>query len=70
MRTIMTCLLGAALIAQPLPPSPAAADDNPRVTPGLVRWHQDVAAAQTAAKKSRRPVLVLQILGDLDREFC
>lgn len=41
-----------------------------RAQPGLVPWHADVAAAKVAAAASGRPVLVFQILGRLDDEFC
>jgi hypothetical protein len=35
-----------------------------------VRWHESVAAARTAAAASGRPLLVFQLLGRLDDEFC
>ena len=41
-----------------------------RVKPGLVHWHADFAAAKRAAAKSGRPVLLFQLLGRLDEEFC
>ncbi|MCG3135423.1 MAG: hypothetical protein HMLKMBBP_03074 [Planctomycetes bacterium] len=41
-----------------------------RAEPGLVRWHADAPAALAAAKLSGKPVLVFQILGRLDDEFC
>ena len=43
---------------------------NPRVAPGLVRWHPDLAAAQAASRASGKPVLLFQMLGNLDDEFC
>jgi hypothetical protein len=43
---------------------------NPRVQPGLVRWHSDFAAACEAAKKSKKPVLLFQMMGKLDDQFC
>jgi hypothetical protein len=48
----------------------AAEADNPRVEPGLVRWHPTFADAQTAARKSGRPVLLFHMMGQLDRQFC
>lgn len=48
----------------------ASSDANPKVAPGLVRWHADLAAAQAAARVSGKPVLVFQLLGNLDDEFC
>ena len=35
-----------------------------------VRWHESFAAAVNAAKASGRPVLLFQLLGKLDDEFC
>ena len=72
-RTALGFLTLATLLpaqAPPDRPAPDHAADNPAVAPGLVRWHADLAAARAAAVKSRRPVLVFQLLGRLDREFC
>ena len=44
--------------------------ENPRVTPGLLDWHADLTAARSAARESGRPVLLFQLLGRLDEEFC
>ncbi len=52
-----------------VPGEPSAADDNPRVEPGKVNWHKDVAAAMAAAKTSGKPVLVFHLLGQLDQRF-
>lgn len=43
---------------------------NPAVPAGLVAWHKDVKAASAAAQKSGKPVLLFQMLGNLDDEFC
>jgi hypothetical protein len=43
---------------------------NPKVQPGKVKWHKDFAAASAAAKKSGKPVLLFQMLGKLDDQFC
>ena len=40
------------------------------VAPGLVRWHADFASACAAAQRSGKPVLLFQLLGQLDQEFC
>ena len=40
------------------------------VEPGLVRWHANREAAIAAAKQSRRPLLIFQMLGRLDERFC
>jgi hypothetical protein len=49
---------------------PAGASDNPKVEPGKVRWHPNLAAARAAAGKSKKPVLLFHLLGRLDRQFC
>ena len=53
-------------------PSPGAVAerDNPRVEPGLVKWHASFADAQAAAQKSGKPVLLFHMMGQLDRQFC
>jgi hypothetical protein len=47
----------------------SAKDDNPKVAPGMVRWHDDFAAACKAAETSGKPVLLFQMLGQLDQRF-
>jgi hypothetical protein len=47
-----------------------AAGSNPKVTPGKVRWHADFAAARAAARASGKPVLLFQMMGKLDEQFC
>lgn len=37
---------------------------------GRVEWRESFAAAVEAAKSSGRPVLLFQLLGRLDEEFC
>lgn len=49
---------------------PQPKPENPKVEPGKVRWHQDLAAACAAAKKSGKPVLLFQMMGNLDERFC
>ena len=48
----------------------AKAFANPKVPPGKVKWHSDLAAASTAAKKSGKPVLLFHMMGKLDDLFC
>jgi hypothetical protein len=68
---LITALAVTVLPAQtPAGAAAAAATVDAPVPPGLVRWHADLAAAQDAAGRQRRPVLLFQLLGDLDREFC
>ena len=42
---------------------------NPTVKPGLVDWHQDFESACEASKESGKPVLLFQLLGQLDQRF-
>ncbi|HUE72209.1 MAG TPA: hypothetical protein VMP01_15100 [Pirellulaceae bacterium] len=67
-----------AIVRGTQPPDAAAAeestaatvaDDNPRVEPGKVQWHDGVDAAITAAKSSGKPILVFHLLGELDQRF-
>ena len=43
---------------------------NPKVAPGKVTWHADLAAACAAARTSGKPVLLFQMMGRLDDKFC
>jgi hypothetical protein len=43
---------------------------NPTVVPGKVAWHADFDAACLRARTSGRPVLLFQMLGRLDQQFC
>jgi hypothetical protein len=58
--------------SEPSRSSPTAAGEpaNPRTRPGLVRWHEDFAAACAAARRSGKPVLLFQMMGRLDQKFC
>jgi hypothetical protein len=44
--------------------------ENPKVEPGRVKWHADFATARAASAKSGKPVLLFQMLGKLDDQFC
>ena len=44
-------------------------DDNPKVEPGKVEWHADFDEAKAAAEKSGKPVLLFQLMGQLDQRF-
>ena len=46
------------------------AGESPVPLAGLVRWHPSIDAALSAAARSGRPVLLFQLLGRLDQEFC
>jgi hypothetical protein len=43
---------------------------NPKVEPGKVKWHADIATARAASAKSGKPVLLFQMMGKLDDQFC
>ena len=43
---------------------------NPKVKPGLVKWHANFSEACEASKKSGKPVLLFQMMGKLDDQFC
>ena|SRR5579885_677557 len=54
-------------------PAPAPKGDafvNPKVQPGKVKWHADFETACKAAQKSGKPVLLFQMMGKLDDQFC
>lgn len=63
-----------ALVKKASVPAPAVAPTNafinPKVQPGKVRWHATLEAAQAAAGKSRKPILLFQMMGKLDDQFC
>jgi hypothetical protein len=50
--------------------SASTAFANPKVEPGKVRWHGDFATARSAAARSGKPVLLFQMMGRLDEQFC
>jgi hypothetical protein len=60
------------LAAQSAPGTAAPRADfvNPKVQPGKVRWHKDFATARAAAAKSHKPLLLFQMMGKLDDQFC
>jgi hypothetical protein len=43
---------------------------NTKVKPGDVVWHESFATACEASKQSGRPVLLFQLMGKLDDQFC
>ncbi|MFL5242496.1 MAG: hypothetical protein ACJ8FY_10345 [Gemmataceae bacterium] len=43
---------------------------NPKVMPGKVKWHSNFSDACAASKKSGKPVLLFQMMGKLDNQFC
>jgi hypothetical protein len=52
-------------------PTPVIAmSKNASAIPGKVHWHVDMKAACAASQKSKKPVLLFQMMGRLDQEFC
>ncbi len=47
----------------------AVKPENPKVRPGEVNWHPDFETACKAAARSNRPVLLFQMMGNLDERF-
>jgi hypothetical protein len=43
---------------------------NPKVAPGKVQWHESFAVACERSRKSGKPVLLFQMMGKLDDQFC
>lgn len=41
-----------------------------KTEPGKVRWHDDFEAACLASRESGKPVLLFQLMGQLDEVFC
>lgn len=54
----------------PSPAAPGSAFVNPKVEPGKVHWHKTFADACRGAQQSRKPVLLFQMMGNLDERFC
>ena len=47
----------------------AGDSENPKVEPGKVNWHADLAAACKASQQSSKPILLFHLLGQLDQRF-
>jgi hypothetical protein len=58
----------AALAARPQPEPKGFV--NPKVEPGKVKWHASFDEARAAAVRSKKPVLLFQMMGKLDDQFC
>ena len=43
--------------------------ENPAHAPGRVKWHENYESALAASKRSGKPVLLFQLLGQLDLTF-
>jgi hypothetical protein len=62
-------ITGGFLLSGEQQPAFATDVENPKVRPGDVKWHPDFDAACAAATKSGRPVLLFQMMGNLDEAF-
>jgi hypothetical protein len=69
-RAVELPLETALASAADAPSLAPALDAGAKVAPGLVRWHPDFARACAAARESGKPVLLFQLLGQLDDELC
>ena len=59
------------IIANSAPAKPSADGFvNPKVEPGKVKWHTTFAEACAASAKSGKPVMLFQMMGKLDDQFC
>ena len=47
----------------------AGDSENPKVQPGKVSWHADFAVACKTSRQSGKPVLLFQLLGQLDQRY-
>ncbi len=65
---LWTSAIGLNTVTCAAPPSgdDAATTEPDRVQPGKVHWHEDFPAACAAAQQSDKPVLLFQLLGQLD----
>ena len=48
---------------------PDAQPENPACQPGLVNWHASPESAQASSRQSGKPVMLFQLLGQLDQRF-
>ncbi len=71
-QLIIIALAGASMlpIPQDEPASSATTQVAQGVSPGKVAWHADYEAAVARAAESGKPVLLFQLLGRLNEEFC
>jgi hypothetical protein len=60
----------AAQFAKALATQAKAAQDNPKVEPGKVKWHANLANACKASAASGKPVMIFYMMGKLDDKFC
>lgn len=58
------------LLSVPSPLSLERMPANRKMQPGLVHWRADLESACEAAKTSGKPVLLFQMMGNLNQEYC
>ena len=61
-KEVLAARSGAAPAALPF--------DNPKIATGRVVWHPSFAAACKASQVSGKAVLLFQMMGKLDEQFC
>jgi hypothetical protein len=74
-KRAMVADLRKALVETPLKTAlragtPEVATATAAAPAGRVAWHASFEAALAAAQRSKKPVLLFQLLGRLDDEFC
>lgn len=74
-KPIVRLLEGTRTVPYPAfnaPPDPTAADTRTgvKVAPGKVAWRASFEQACQLAQASKKPVLLFQMMGKLDDEFC
>ncbi len=61
---------GKREVEMPIKRDSVPAPKEGKVAPGKVNWHASFDKAVEAAAKSGKPVLLFQMLGKLDQEWC
>jgi hypothetical protein len=70
-RPVAAVLKRASLaVDKPAVATERPAFSNSAVKPGLVGWHSSFAEACKASRRTHKPVLLFQLLGKLDHQFC
>lgn len=69
MRILRVLPVAFFALAATLSAGDVADVENPKVEPGKVKWHADFDEALEKAAKSGKPVLLFQMMGNLDEAF-
>jgi hypothetical protein len=67
LMVVSTC--ACLLVGGSLKAGDSTDEENCKVRPGDVNWHSTFESAQAASKESGRPVLLFQMMGNLDERF-